>query len=73
MLLRNLSKRNWIPIKYIWIWVKKSCPLAKSDCCPSDKIEIQRVKNQYFYLYYNREGLRTHEEVEIIKEAVKNI
>lgn len=46
-------------------------PISQIRLLSSDKIEMQKTKDQYFYLYYSCDERRTHEEVEIIKEAVK--
>ncbi len=49
----------------------KILPINRIRLLSSDRIEMQDVKNQYFYLYYDGEGLKTLEDVETIKEAVK--
>ena len=51
---------------------EEKLPISQIRLLSSSKIEMQKIKNQYFYLYYNCVGDRTHKEVEIIKEAVKN-
>lgn len=50
---------------------EEKLPISQIRLLSSDKIGTQTVKDQYFYLYYDCEGNRTHEEVEVIKEAVK--
>ena len=50
---------------------EEKLPISQIRLLSSSKIEMQKIKNQYFYLYYNCNGVRTHEEVEIVKEAVK--
>lgn len=49
----------------------KIFPTSQIRLLSSDKIEMQKVKDQYFYLYYDGDGIKTREDVEAIKEAVK--
>lgn len=49
----------------------KTFPISQIRLLSSDKMALQKVKDQYFYLYYDGDGIKTREDVEAIKEAVK--
>lgn len=51
--------------------VDESLPISQIHLLSSNRIETNKIKDQYFYIYYNYEDEGTTIEVKFIKEALK--
>lgn len=52
-------------------FVDEILPISQIHLLSSNRIETQKIKNQYFYLFYKCDGVETPGEVGVIKEAIK--